>query len=225
MLFLWIFLGIIGFILSVAAAVLLLPVKIFITKHENEDFNILFKILGIKLDLEQDDKKDKGKIRITEALKKATGVDRIDKNKLKHSVKNRGFFETVSQYSQIIIELIKEVGKLLHHCKVKKLYVKVVCAENDAADTAITYGRCCAVVYPLAGLAGSVMKVKKKGCQIGVFCDYTSGQGSFSLETIISVRLVHVLVALLKIIINETRRQVESETGKESTLPVNIKKN
>ena len=73
-----------------------------------------------------------------------------------------------------LLNLIKKVAELavsalqdfFSHILVKKLSLSISVAGDDAADTAIKYGKCCAVVYPAVGTIVRVVKCKGYGVDI-----------------------------------------------------------
>ena len=72
------------------------------------------------------------------------------------------------------MNLIKKVSELavsalqdfFRHILVKKLSLSISVAGDDAADTAIKYGKYCAVVYPAVGTILRVVKCKGYGVDI-----------------------------------------------------------
>ena len=206
----WIFLSIVGFIAVLITAILMLPVYIIIKNDEKGELILRYKIL-YKTFGENPDPNNP----ILKALKKASGISRLETKNIKSKAKETGLSTTVSQTLRIVIDLLKEIVAILKYCTAKRFYIKVVCAEEDAADTAINYGKCCAVVYPLAGLLSSIMKVRKKGQQIDVSCDYLGGHDDFRFDFLISVRLFRVIAAFFRIAFKETKRTVDEQTSQQ----------
>ena len=206
----WIFLSIVGVIALIILAILMLPVYIIIKSDENGElilrYKILFKTFGENPDPNNP---------ILKALKKASGISRLEKKNLQSSAKETGLSTTVSQTLRIVIDLLREVVAILKYCTAKRFYIKVVCAEEDAADTAISYGKCCAAVYPIAGLLSSIMKVHKKGQHIDISCDYLGGKDDFQFDFLISVRLFRVIAAFFRIAFKEAKRTVDEQTSQQ----------
>jgi len=81
----------------------------------------------------------------------------------------------IKQYGiEWLLNLIKKVAELavsalqdfFSHILVKKLSLSISVAGDDAADTAIKYGKYCAVVYPAVGTIVRVVKCKGYGVDI-----------------------------------------------------------
>lgn len=202
----WIVLGILLFLAALITAILMLNVFIVIKSDENGELYLVYKILGKTFGEEPDPNNP-----IIVALKKTTGVSQIDTASLKKSIKESGLTTTVSSTYHILISLLKEIKDLLKFCTAKKLQIDIVCTGEDAAQAAINYGKCSSVTYPFLGMVHSVVKVKR-GCEkINISCDYNSQNASFEYDILLSVRLCHLLAALIRVAYKEARRNLESE--------------
>lgn len=217
----WIFLGVVGFIALLITIILLLPVYVILRTDENGDvylrYKILFKTFGENPDPNNP---------ILKTLKEASGISRLEKKNIKSDVEKDGFYETLGQTCRLLTGLLKELASLLKYCHAKKFVFKVVCAEETAADTAISYGQCCAIVYPLASFLSSIMNVKKRGQKIDISCDYEGKKGSFDYDFVIWVRFYHVLAAFFRVAVKEAKRTAEKQIEAESknqTSPQNKK--
>lgn len=215
----WIFLSVLGVLALVITVILLLPVYIIIKIDENGELILRYKILHKTFGENPDPNNP-----ILKTLKKASGISRLEKKNLQSSAESKGLSSTVSQTLRIVSDLLKEVVNLLKYCYAKKFYIKVVCAEEDAADTAISYGKCCAVVYPVAGLLSSIMKIRKRSQKIDISCDYTGGKDEFCLDFLISVRLYRVLAAFFRIAFKEAKRTVNEQTAANGKASVKKRK-
>lgn len=203
----WIFLGIIFFILLLITIILLLPVSFIIKTDQDGDFVVLYKILFKTFG--ENPNPDKP---IVKALKNISGVTRLDKDKIKESSKKGELLTTLRENFSLIIGLLKKLLGLLKKCKVKVLKIDIICAEEDAAKTAISYGLCYAVISPILNLIHSSMKVKKSGEKITIKSDFDSQKSSFKFETVLVSRVFRIVAALLSLIFEEAKRIAESKT-------------
>ncbi len=102
-------------------------------------------------------------------------------------------------------------GKLLRKITIEQLYFSLRVSEGDAAETAISYGKTCAAVFPMLGYICSHMRVRKYDAEITP--DYLANHSEGELHTLLSFRplaltngavvlvfrlLVHVLIRFLK---------------------------
>lgn len=160
MLWLYILLGIVLFI----ALVMFIPITL--RASYKEEFWCAVYIGFVKLQLvpakpkkEKKKKKAKKQTQKTEQPKKAT-------EKKPSLIKQYGI--------EWLLNLIKKVAELavsalqdfFSHILVKKFSLSISVAGDDAADTAIKYGKYCAVVYPAVGTIVRVVKCKDYGVDI-----------------------------------------------------------
>ena len=146
MLWLYILLGIVLFI----ALVMFIPITL--RASYKEEFWCAVYIGFVKLQLvpakpkkEKKKKKAKKQTQKTEQPKKATETSLIKK------------------YAELAVSALQD---FFSHILVKKLSLSISVAGDDAADTAIKYGKYCAVVYPAVGTIVRVVKCKGYGVDI-----------------------------------------------------------
>ena len=204
----WIFLGIVGLFAAIVTVVLCSRVDVLVKSDESGGIQLLYRWM-FKTYGENPDPNNP----ILQTLKKATGADRLEKQQMQKNVREAGLGDTVEQTMRVLADLLREVLGLLQYCTARRCRIRVVCAEAEAADTAVSYGRCCAAVYPLVGFLCSVMKVRERGLCIDLSCDYVSGREDFELDMIVSVRFFRVLAAFFRVAMQEAQRTVEQETA------------
>ena len=200
----WIAWGIVLFLLLLIAVILLLPVYVTIRIDKNDPFYFRYKFLH-KTYGENPDPNNK----VVRTLKKASGVSRLEKP-LKSGVADD--MSLIAENITLVIDLLKEVVRLLGHCKAKIFKLRIVCAEADAADTAITYGQYCTTVYPLLGVVYDHLKIRRAGHDVQIVCDYNGGDADFAFETVLVVRVFRIIGALLRVVIAEAKRESEPVT-------------
>ncbi len=197
----WIFLSVISLIAAIIIALLLSPVLVIIKTDENDELIIRYKLLN-KLYGENPDPKSP----VVRALKKTSGISRLEKSQIKTNLENTGVYDTLKDSIDLILDLLKKIVELLKKCTAKTFKLKIVCAEGDAAETAISYGKSCALVYPLLGFVDSFLNIRKRGADISIDCDYEKKQGSIELEIVLSIPLYRVLGAFIKVVYKEALR-------------------
>lgn len=197
----WIALGIIGFLAALITAIVLLPVKFIVKNDENNEFILRYKLLG-KTFGEDPDPNDP----IIKSLKTAAGVNRLGKAELKKSIHSDGLEKTIKTSYRMLIELLKEVVALLRLCKITKLEIKIRSVGDGPDEAAVHYGQYCAVTYGLLNALRAFVKVRKRGCNIDIGCDFFGSQGVFRYDVVLVTRLGRVLAAFWRIVLAETRR-------------------
>ena len=191
-------LGIIGITLAcavglaVAVVAVLLPskVKVRIGYIENE-FVLSFKLLFFKYTVSPEKKKKKKKKKKTEAKK----PEKTEKKK------KDGFFKSQTSGFGVYdyIELIKIVlEKFVAKIYFEKLEVDITVASDDAAQTALNFGRLNAAIYPLVGLINGHKKIKS--LHIGITPDFTKTNSVYNAEAVAYIRIYNVIAAVISII-------------------------
>ena len=198
MLALYIILGVLLFIVLLITVILCIPIKILITYTESEGLDYKIKILFYTL---KSDPKKHTFIDIIKQLKDIQDMDlsQLNNNKTKpSSVSKHGVLSTVKEVFGLLKFVLSYLKSLLGSFKITKLYLDIVCAdEDDTSEAATNYGKICAVVYPSLGFINSYFNVKTKKERINIGCDYLAEKSSFSLDTVLSIRISHILVALI----------------------------
>lgn len=202
----WIVLAIVAFLALLITVILLLPVYIIIQNDENDELQILYKILFKTFGEEPDPDNP-----ILKGLKKSSGLARIEKQSLQKTVDQSGVYTTVAETVRLMWDLLKEVAGLLKFCTVKTFWLDVVCSGDDAVEAAMDYGQCCAVVYPVAGALSALMRVRKSAWDMDIRCDFEGGDAAFDYRIVLSVRVFRLLAAFFRVALAEAKRTVEEE--------------
>lgn len=193
-----IFICILSAILLLIITLLLLPVHIFIKKDNEEGFTFKIKIWFVEL--AGDDSEDK---KASKNIKKVFG---LKKNHPTEKPKEP-FTDKVSRYLALIKDVITAASSVIKKITVQRFFLNIVCAEEDAADTAISYGSCCAIVLPIVSAVNSITKIKKDAESINISCDYTSQKGRLDFDLHFTVRLYALLSALIRFGKNRIKRK------------------
>lgn len=205
----WILLGIFLFLVGAITVIGLLPVYIIIKSDEHDSFYLRYKFLN-KLYGDEEEKDNT----ILKSLKSATGLSRLDKKSIQQNLKDNRLLQFLREDLPLLVEILKELLRLLKRCKAKTFQLQIVCADTDAAAAAIKYGLCTAAVYPLLGYLHSAIKFRPAGEKIDISCDFTGGKSSFALETVLVVRVYRVFGALVRILLPQFKQALrESVTA------------
>ncbi len=199
---LYIFLGIIGFI------VLLLSIRITVNGEFFEEFKLNIKWLFVKIDILPAKKKDKPKKEKTpkEKKEKPTTEEVVEETptEKKENIfvkfyNNQGFDGVI----QLINNVGKALGKLMHsfkkHIVLRELYLwMTVTGGCDAAETALEYGRVCQKVFPAMSFICSNLTVKKYDVEIEP--DFLGSKNKAEFAFSVSVRPIFILNALIVLV-------------------------
>ncbi len=199
---LYIFLGIIGFI------ILLLSIRITVNGEFFEEFKLNIKWLFVKIDILPAKKKDKPKKEKAPKEKKekpaAEEVAPETPTEKKENIfvkfyNNQGFDGVI----QLINNVGKALGKLMHsfkkHIVLRKLYLwMTVTGGCDAAETALEYGRICQKVFPAMSFICTNLTVKKYDVEIEP--DFLGNKNKAEFAFSVSVRPIFILNALIVLV-------------------------
>lgn len=177
-------------ILAIFAMLLLSSLKITLEIGENAVFKVRFLFLKI-VNYDSKNKSSKSKKEKKKPNKKKKTL--VDSLKEYASSKNKRelFFEII-EYLKIVLSKFK---KLLSKTRFRKAVLDLTVATEDAADTAILYGKVCSAVYPIISILDTAMKFDPK--RISVKTDFASNKMKLYLSGIIKIRLIHILGFLI----------------------------
>lgn len=182
----------------------MLPILVMIKTDENNELIFRYKLLN-KVYGENPDPNNP----IFKILTQSAGVSRLKYNNLQTSFKKRGVAKTIREILRIVFDLIKEILNILKFCNAKKFELDIVVRGEDAAQTAIEYGECCAVAYPLLGAVFANVKINPKVPKVNIACDYDGGdKTTFKCDIVLSVRLARVVAAFFRIAFKEAKRTI-----------------
>ena len=205
----WIVLGILAFLATLITVILLLPVKIILKNDEQNElilrYKYLFKTFG-----ENPDPDDP----IVKALLSATGVERLQTKNVQKNIQTEGLKSTISSSFSMLIDLMKEVVSLLKRCTVTRLHITIRASGEDVDDAAIHYGQCCAATYSLLNVLRSFLKVRKRGCNIDLGCNFFE-KSVFRYEVVLSIRAARVLGGLWRVAMAEAKRMDAKKNPQE----------
>lgn len=199
---LYIFLGIIGFI------ILVLSIRITINGEFFDEFKLNVKWLFLKIDVFPAKKKDKPKKEKAPKEKKEKPADEKvteetptekKENIFVKFYNNQGFDGVI----QLINNVGKALGKLMHsfkkHIVLRELYLwMTVTGGCDAAETALEYGRICQKVFPVMSFICTNLTVKKYDVEIEP--DFLGSKNKAEFAFSVSVRPIFILNAIIVLV-------------------------
>lgn len=192
-------LGIFGIVIACAvglvilAVAALLPAKIKVRiGYIEEEFILSFKLLFFVFTVSPENKKKKKKkAKKKEKEKKERPAKKEKDNFFRSHTSGFGVFDYIELIG-IVIE--KFVAKIYFD----KLEAEIRVAGDDAAQTALNFGRLNAAIYPIAGLINGHKRIKK--LHIGITPDFTTTKSVYNAEAIAYIRIFDVLAAVIAII-------------------------
>ena len=144
---------------------------------------------------------------------------------LKDLWNTHGYDGLVKMLKDTVAALNTFVGSLLKGLVIETLVFNMRVSSGDAAQTAVDYGRECAVLYPLFGSVISRLRVRKY--DINIYPDFLAGKNDIFLKCDMSIRpisalnasfalLFRLLVRVVLKLLFKKPQGVENKTNKKS---------
>lgn len=171
-------------LLGLVGLILLIPlVPLFVRLTFCEDLFVTVYVWGIPV-FRFSSKED------TNEVKTAPLADKPLKEKketvfssLSHRLKQDGVAATL-QYVRGLAEVATgALKRLLAALTVDRLVLRLFVASDDAADTALTTGKLCAVLYPALTAIQSVLRIRKR--DVTVTPDFLAGKGRVTADVLV----------------------------------------
>lgn len=189
MLWLYILLGIV----LLFAIILAIPIKVCV-RYKNSFFCRLH-IGFVRIILYPPvPKKKKAKKKKAEQQRSAPKKEEKKENGF---LKELGLSGVVNLFTKLV-ELASGVLKdLFAHIIIKSFALSIKVTGNDAADTAVKYGKVCSVVYPLTSALIRSMKYSNYG--VDILPDFTEGaESKVEFFAIFKTRVIHLVKIAIK---------------------------
>lgn len=195
----------------IALIVILFSIKVSVTAVYDETFTLDIKWFFIKLRIYPEDEEKKAKKEAKKAekeqKKKNPKKEKPKKEKTEESASpksnifkdfynNQGFVATVNLIRTAAAQLGGFLKGVYRAFVIENLTVLLrVSAGDDAAQTAIKYGKVCSAVYPAMGFICSNMKVKQY--DVNVVPDFISAENTATFKLSLSVRPIKLTNAVI----------------------------
>lgn len=137
-------------------------------------------------------KKEKKKTKKKAADKKPQQKKTEEKEKPKFDISK--ILGIIKDVQKLVTDVLKDFFK---HLVINKLEISIIVATDNAADTAVNYGKCCSVVYPAISAVSSVSKCKKCSVDINPNFDEKE-QTKFFAELITTTKIIWLVTLVLK---------------------------
>ena len=195
----------------IALIVILFSIKVSVTAVYDETFTLYIKWFFIKLRIYPEDEEKKAKKEAKKAekeqKKKNSKKEKPKKEKTEESASpksnifkdfynNQGFAATVNLIRTAAAQLGGFLKGVYRAFVIENLTVLLkVSAGDDAAQTAVKYGKVCSAVYPAMGFICSNMKVKQY--DVNVVPDFISAENTATFKLSLSVRPIKLTNAVI----------------------------
>lgn len=197
----WIALGIIGGLVLLIGIILTLPV--YVTAKDDAQGELMLRYHFLHMTFGEEPDPDNP---VLLYLLDVSGLSRAKGAAIKSNVKTSGVSVTLKDTCAILWSLLEQVVDILPHCKLKRLYLTVVCTADDADEAAMHYGTCCAVIYPVIGMIHALLPVDVRRERVDIRADFNALEDEIHYDLKLRTNVCRVLIAFCKIVYKEALR-------------------
>ena len=160
--------GIIVVLRIVLFFTVLLVSPIVLTAEYAEDWNIKLRYLFLVFQLYPEKEKKRGKPQKKEKPEEPQkkGLEEDKKNNLKEILKQEGLSGVLELLRRSVSLVTGELKKLFSHLIIKDFSLDALICGADAAETALTYGRACAAIYPAVSILAGNTRCRRYGVSV-----------------------------------------------------------
>lgn len=195
---------IIGAVVLLIAFLLFTPITFKLEYDEEFNAKVRYLFISYKIPSEEkENKSNKKKKKDKKKKPKKNKTEQADSAEKKQSFteKNIGIikkafkfkgFEGAKKIISLAAYLVTKVSRLIkRHLIIKELHVVMAVGADDAAETAVNYGKTCAYIFPSLGLICNTMKVRKYYAD--VYPDFIRPKSRAYIYANIKIRPIFVL--------------------------------
>jgi hypothetical protein len=180
-------------VLTLLLIILILPVHMYASF--DGDLRVRVGVMFFNFTLYPRPPQSEKKKRKKEIRRRRKAKDEQELSRTEELLRNEGVSAVISYYAEMA-ELIKSaVKRLLKTITVDKFNLTITVASEDACQTAVDYGRACAVVYPVQALLESLLRIRRRN--ITITPDFLGDKGKVEGEIRIHAIPLRVLWNLL----------------------------
>ncbi|MFI3206111.1 MAG: hypothetical protein R3Y33_02575 [Clostridia bacterium] len=205
MIILYIFLGIIAFVLLLT----LIPLQIYFTYNEN--IGLIVKYFFVKIDvIKLLDKKEPEKEETPKEVPKTEEGEK-KKNAVLEKIKDfydrKGFIDFLEFLKELSVAISKGIYGIIKHIKIKYLDIYLKAGGEDASACANQYGQACQIIYPFSALVTALPKAKDIRASVDI--DYKSEKTVLIAETAISIMPIFIIKHALSMMIKTIKEIIK----------------
>lgn len=167
-----------------------------------------------RVDIKKVKRKKKQKKSDDTSAQKSSGKE---DNFFKKTYKQKGFVGTVSYFSEILMLLLKKLWFVVKRLKFTRFKLHIAVATDNAASTAIEYGRICSAVYPILAFLETNADFKSK--EVNVSADFDKTDSAVTASISVTTRLIYFLIVAVSAIFEFLKLQRKESEKYERKQP------
>lgn len=211
------FWGIIAIVLAAIVLLIviicLLPVYVYVYYDEAQGLQLRYRLLWMVFGEVPNPNSP-----ILRLVKELSGLSKFENvGAVKKTLSASGISDTLRQVGEVLISLLRQVIHLLPRCRLRRLEVDALCADDEPDEAAFSYGQLCAAVYPLVGIVDNIIPIYKKRLRLNLRCDYEAAASHIRLTAVIRAHVGPVLLALWRVVLDEARAEAARRKPAQSS--------
>lgn len=183
----------------------------------DDEIKIKIRYLFVGISLPKQEKEPEKEEQPKEEAKEETEPKEKKKGAVGQLIEEQGLSGALSELSAALKSLLKKVGRLVGHIRVRRFKLLAVAASTDPAVTAVEYGAVCAAVFPLLSGLQSAMKWNTGKTEASVKSDFLSDKPEFMLDTKVKLRVWFILVAGVGALLELIKLKMKMSTQNKET--------
>lgn len=184
-----------------------------------KEFSYRIKYAGFVL-LDSEKKVDIKKVKRKQKKSDDTSAQKSsgkEDNFFKKTYKQKGLLGSIRYFSEILMMLLKKLWFVVKRLKFTRFKLHITVATDNAASTAIEYGRICSAVYPILAFLQTNADFKSK--EVNVSTNFGKTESIVTASISVTTRLIYFLIVAVSAIfefLNLQRKEREKYERKQS---------
>ena len=184
-----------------------------------KEFSYRIKYAGFVL-LDSEKKVDIKKVKRKQKKSDDTSAQKSsgkEDNFFKKTYKQKGLLGSIRYFSEILMLLLKKLWFVVKRLKFTRFKLHITVATDNAASTAIEYGRICSAVYPILAFLQTNADFKSK--EVNVSTNFGKTESIVTASISVTTRLIYFLIVAVSAIfefLNLQRKEREKYERKQS---------
>lgn len=187
------------FVISVVFTALISSLKVYVTLNDNAGIKVTylgFKLFSYDFDAEDIAKSDDTNVSQQPEKKQKSGFSTI----IKKYAEGKNKHELILELFNLFKTICYRFKRIVKHIFVNNIYMNLVIGSPDASDTAILYGKICAILTPIISLMEQSKNFNVNA--VSVRTDFTNSNLKLDFNLEIKIRTIYLVSFTLSTILD-----------------------
>ena len=177
---------------------LIFPVKVYINYYDKIEITIRYIFFKFKQTGKPEKQEEKKRKKEKKKLKKDKEPKEKKESSLSKLKKENGIKGLIELFKEILKIFFKTAKKIIKHIYIEKIDLNIAVSSEDAAQTAILYGKINAYFYSVYALLSNFFNIKFK--RINIYPDFLSEETKINFSMVVKTRPVFILMSAVALI-------------------------